>query len=316
MSDLAYLPAEELVVERRPAVGYAMVAGAALLFAVNGTVSKVVLASGMSSLRLTEVRSLGAFLGFAAILAVTRPAALRVDRRELLFLALFGLAGVASVQLFYFLSIHRLQIGVALLIQYTAPLLVALWVFLVLREHVRRRLWVALGLALVGLSLVVDLWGGVSLDGLGVAFGALSAVAYAAYILFAEHAIGRRDTVSLLCYGFLFASLLWAVVQPWWSFPISVPQRDVSLLGHLSDVHLPVWALLAWIVVLGTVVPFLLIVAALHHIRATRVAIVAMLEPVVASIVAWAWLGERLGTEQLVGGAIVLAGIGIAQTAR
>jgi len=316
VSDIAYLPAQDVPLERRPAVGYAMVTAAALLFGVNGAVSKVVLASGLSSLRLTEVRSLGAFLGLAAILVASRPEALRASRRELVFLAFFGVAGVASVQLFYFLSIHRLQIGVSLLIQYTAPLLVALWVRLALREHVRRRVWAALALALAGLSLVVDLWGGVSLDGLGVTFGLLSAVTYAAYILLAEHAVGRRDTVSLLCFGFFFASVLLAVVQPWWSFPFGVPGRDVSLLGHLSHLHLPVWAMLLWIVVLGTIAPFLLIVAALQHIRATRVAIGAMLEPVAASIVAWGWLDERLGAQQLVGGAVVLAAIGLAQTAR
>jgi drug/metabolite transporter (DMT)-like permease len=90
----------------------------------------------------------------------------------------------------------------------------------------------------------------------------------------------------------------------------------VSLLGRLSGHHLPVWALIAFLIVIGTILPFFLIVSALRHLPATRVGIIAMLEPVGATIVAWAWLNESLGALQLVGAAIVLAGIVLAQTAR
>ncbi|HKP19442.1 MAG TPA: EamA family transporter [Gaiellaceae bacterium] len=316
MSDVALLPAESVTRERQPGIGYLMALSAGTLFAANGTVAKVILESGLSSLRLTEVRCAGALVGLLAILLVMRPQSLRIDRRELLFLAGFGVFGVALVQLFYFVAIGRLQIGVSLLIQYLGPLLVAVFAHFVLKEHVRRRLWVALALALAGLTLVVDLWRGVSLDGVGVLFSLLSAVTFAAYLLFAERAVGRRDPLSLLCYGFLFASLFWAVVQPWWSFPFDVPARTVSLLGHLSHLHLPVWALMAWMIVLGTIVPFFLIVGSMRHITATRAGIVAMVEPVIASVVAYAWLDETLGATQLVGGAIVLAGIALAQSAR
>lgn len=316
MSDVALLPAESVTRARQPAIGYAMALSAGTLFAVNGTVSKVILKSGLSSLRLTEVRCTGALIGLAAILLATQPRSLRIGRRELVFVGVFGVFGVAFVQLFYFLAIHRLEIGVSLLIQYLGPLFVALFARFVLKERVRRRLWVALALALGGLTLVVDLWGGVSLDGLGVIFSLCSAVTFAAYLLLAERAVGRRDPISLLCYGFLFASIVWAIAQPWWSFPFDVPGRSVSLLGNLSHLHLPIWALMSWMVVLGTIVPFFLIVGSMRHITATRAGILAMVEPVVASLVAYGWLDETLGATQLVGGAIVLCGIGLAQSAR
>jgi threonine/homoserine efflux transporter RhtA len=109
-----------------------MLVVAASLFAVNGTVSKVILASGISSLRLTEVRLTGAALVLIAALAIFRPASLRVHRNELVFLLAFGIGGVALVQWLYFFAIHRLPIGIALLIQYVAPLLVAMFFRLVL----------------------------------------------------------------------------------------------------------------------------------------------------------------------------------------
>jgi drug/metabolite transporter (DMT)-like permease len=302
--------------DRRPLLGYAMVLAAASLWAVNGTVSKVILASGLSSLELAEVRSTGAFVLLALVLAATRPGSLRLRAREVPYFVVFGAGGLALVQWLYFLAIHRLEIGIALLIQYLAPVLVALWARYVLHEPVRRRIWAALVLALAGLALVVEIWSGLSLDAAGVAASLGAAGSYALYILLAEHRIEERDPVSLVCFGFLFASLLWAVIQPWWRFPGRIVGNDVSLHGHLASWHLPVWSLMAWMVVFGTIVPFALLVGSLRHIAATRAGIVAMFEPVVGALVAWAWLGESLGTPQLLGGIIVLAAIFLAQSAR
>ena len=301
---------------RRPVVGYAMVLVAATLFGINGTVAKVALSSGLSSLRLTEARSAGAFVGLALIALVRKPSSLGVTRGELPRLALFGAVGVAFVQLFYFLAIHRLAIAIALLIQHLGPLLVAIWARAFGHEHVRRRIWAALGLSLLGLTLMVQLWNGVSLDGVGVAYAFVGAFAYAAYLLLAEREVSTRDTISLMAWGFFFATLFWSIVQPWWSFPAPAVGRTVSLQGNLADVHAPVWALVLWVVVLGSIAPFSLIVGSLRHITATRAGVTAMLEPVVATIVAWAWLRESLSTAQLGGAAVVLLAIGLAQTAR
>jgi len=315
VADVAYIPGEQGR-ERRPALGYAMVIAAALLFALNGTVSKVVLQSGISSLELTQVRATGAFLGFALVLAITRRESLRVRRRELPYLVVFGIAGVALVQWLYFVSIGRLPIGIALLLEYLGPILIALWAWAVFKEPIRRRLWLALVLAIVGLSLVVEFWSGISLDGLGVIAALSAAVAYAVYVLMAEHAVRWRDPASLTAYGFLFAALFWAVVHPFWLFPAGRLDDSVSLLGHLEQYALSVWLLMLYVVVAGTMITFLLVAAALRHISATRVGIIAMLEPVAASAVAFLWLGESFGTAQLIGGAVVLSAIVIAQTSR
>ncbi len=315
MVDVAYIPGAKGR-ERRPLVGYAMVIAAALLFALNGTVSKVVLSSGISPLELTQVRATGAFAGFGLALLLIRRRALRVRLRELPYLAVFGIAGVAFVQWLYFVSIQRLPIGIALLLEYLAPILIALYARTFRHEPVRRRIWLALLLALVGLSFVVEVWSGLALDGLGVVAALSAAVAFAVYVLMAERAVEDRDPASLLAYGFLFAAVFWAIARPVWHFPAGRLDDDVSLLGQLSSLSLPVWLLMLFVVVGGTMITFLLVTAALRHISATRVGIVAMLEPVAASVVAFLWLGESFGAAQLVGGAIVLAGIVLAQTAR
>ena len=310
------LPSREPPRDRQPVVGYTMVAVAATLFGINGAVSKVALTSGLSSLRLTEARSAGACIALTAIALVRAPSSLRVQRRELPRLAIFGIVGVAFVQLFYFLAIHRLPVGIALLIQYIGPVLVAIWARTVGHEHVRRRIWLALALSLAGLTLMVQLWKGVTLDGLGVTFALIAAVVFAVYLLLAEREVQGREAIPLLAWGFFFAVVFWTVVQPWWSFPAAATGRTVSLQGHLSSYHFPVWALVLWVIVLGSAVPFTLIVGAMRHITATQVGVTAMLEPVVATVAAWIWLRESLSAAQLAGAAVVLCGIGLAQTAR
>ena len=316
MADVAYIPGEPGR-ERRPLVGYAMVIAAALLFAVNGTVSKVVLSSGISSLELTQVRATGAFVGFALALALVRPGSLRVRLRELPYLAVFGVAGVAFVQWLYFVSIDRLPIGIALLLEYLAPILIALWALdrdararpppdlarpraRPRRARVRRR------------GVARDLAGRARRRGGALGCGRLRRVRADG------RARGRASAIRprCICYGFLFAALFWAIVQPLWRFPGSRIDDDVSLLGHLSELSLPVWSLMLFVVVVGTMVTFLLVTASLRHISATSVGIVAMLEPVAASAVAFLWLGQSFGATQLVGGAIVLVAILLAQTAR
>jgi drug/metabolite transporter (DMT)-like permease len=300
---------------RSAAFGYAMVAAAAALYAVNASVVKVIEHTGFDAQRLTEVRSTGAFIGLVAIVLATRPGAVAITPRELVLVAALGVGGLALVQWSYFFAIHRLPIGEALLIQFVAPLLVALWARFAFRERVRRRLWIALMLSLAGLVLIVELWRG-SFDSAGIAVAWIACLSFAFYILIAEIGTRRRDPVSLLAWAFLFAALFWAVVEPWWSSPHDVCAGSTSLLGHLDRFHAPLWLLVAWMIVLGSIVPFTLVVAALPRIGATRTAIVAMLEPVFAILVAWVWLGESLDAVQLVGAALTLAGIALAQTSR
>jgi drug/metabolite transporter (DMT)-like permease len=317
MVDAPFLPSEEgRRLDERPGLGYAMVAIAATLFAVNGTVSKVILGSGLSSLELTQIRSTGAAVGLLFFLVFFAFERLQVGRRELLFLVVYGVTGVAFVQWLYFVALEHLPVGVALLIQFLGPLWVALFARFVYHEAIGRQIWVALALCVVGLSVVVELWTGLAFSTVGITAALAASFALATYILMAERERRRRDPVSLSFYGFLFAALFWAIVQPLWQFPWSVLDDTVSLQGNLSDHTAPVWLLVGFVIVVGTMITFSLLTGALRHIPATRAAIVSTLEPVIATVIAWLWLGESFGASQLAGGAVVLAGIFLAQTAR
>jgi drug/metabolite transporter (DMT)-like permease len=312
--------APTLLPEGRPddkaRLGYVMVATAATLFAVNGSVSKVALGSGLSSVELAQIRNTCAAILFLAFLLAVAPSRLSVGRRELAFLIAFGLIGIALVQWLYFVAIENLPVGIALLIEFTAPLFVALFARFVYKEHIRRRIWVAVAMCITGLALVVELWAGVAFSTVGVTAAFGGAFALTAYLLMAERERRHRDAASLSFYGFLFAALFWAVLNPLWDFPWDVLGDEVSLQGNLSEYSVPVWVLVGFIVLIGTMITFSLLVGSLRHISATRASIVSTLEPVVATVVAWAWLGESFGATQLVGGAVVIAGILVAESAR
>ncbi len=303
----------------QPLVGVAIVFAAALLFSMNGTVSKIVLEDGLSPLRLVEIRCLGAAVVFVLLTLAVRPAALRVGRRELVFLAAYGVVGVAMVQWLYLASIERLPVSIALLIQFTAPLMVALWVRFARGEDVRRRVWAALVLCLVGLALVAQVWTGVSLDGIGMLAAALSAVALAVYYLGGERGQTHRDTLSLAAWSFGMAAVFWAIAQPWWGFPFGklVERVDMAAVSDgLIDLSVPVWVLVTWVIVLGTVAPFGLVLVGMRRIGPTRAGLIGTAEPPLAGLVAFIVLGEVLTGWQIIGAGVVLAAIALAETSR
>jgi drug/metabolite transporter (DMT)-like permease len=299
----------------RPALGYALTLAAATLFAVNGTVSTLALEAGIPATRLTALRCTGAAGCLLAVLAVAAPGRLRVTWREVPFLAVFGIVGVALTQFLYYVAIGRMPVGIALVFEMTAPVFIALYVWLVRREKVRSRLWLALLLSLSGLVLVAQVWqDGGSLDPVGVGAALIAALCLATYYLMGERGTVTRDPVALTCWSFVAAALFWAAAAPWWQFDASVLAERVPV--SIGALELPLWVLVAWIVVLGAMVPFALSIAALRHLHPTAAGLVATVEPVFASIVAWLWLEQVLTGWQVAGGVVVLTGIVLAQTAR
>jgi drug/metabolite transporter (DMT)-like permease len=291
---------------------------AAALFALNGTISKSILLTGFDSARLSQLRVTAAFMILLAFVAIRRRSALRLGRPEIPILLAYGILGVAMTQYLYFVSISRLPVGIALLIEFTAPIMVALWFRFGMHQPTRRTVWLALVIALVGLAMVGQVWLGFTLDGIGVIAGFGAAAALAIYYILADVQVRRpdaRDPVSLTMWGFGAAALFWAVVQPWWSFPWSGLNGDGHPLGETGPA-VPIWVLCSYMIILGTVVPFWLVVVSLQHIRASQASVIGMTEPLLATFIAWAALGEVLAPVQIVGAVVVLVGVFLAENSR
>lgn len=284
--------------------GYAMVVGAACCWGVMATVAKLLFRDrGVDPLVLVVIRAYLATLTLFAALALLRPARLRIERQDLWLAAVIGVAGLAGNNFLYFEALHLTSVATALLLQYQAPILVALYTVLVQRQPLRGRVILALALALVGCALVVRAYDFEVLrpNLLGVMAGLGTACTFAFYILASRFALRTLNAWTLLAYAYFSASLFWSVVIPPW-----------KVLGH--GFSLGIWGAFLAVATIGTVVPFGLFISGLRFLPPTQAGIVSMLEPVVAATAAFVILGETLLPLQILGGGLVLAGVVMVQT--
>jgi drug/metabolite transporter (DMT)-like permease len=288
----------------------------ALLFSFNGIVSKIVLLDEISAWRLTQARTTGSFLILLSFYLIFRRKELRPTKAELPWLALFGLVGVALVQALYFIAIERMYVGVALLIEFTAPIWILVFLRFVLKKHVPNGLWYAIVLALAGLLMITQIWNGLTLDRIGLLAAFFDAFALAGYFLIGDHLSKTKSSGAISVWGFGFAAIGLMIFFPIWDYPVEALQKDMNLLGVFDGYTLPGWLLVLWIVVMGTIAPYLFVLAGLKILSASTASVFGMIEPVLAGMIAWWWLSESLNGIQLIGCVVVIVGIAIADRAR
>ncbi len=284
--------------------GYVMVVSAAVCWGTMATVAKLLFRDrGVDPVILAVIRADLATLTLFAVLSLFWPGRLKIERRDFWAAATVGIIGLAVNNFFYFQSLHLTSVATALLLQYQAPILVALYTVLVQGQRLRGRVVLAMALALLGCALVVRVYDPAAfrVNILGVAMGLGGAAAFAFYILAGRAALRRLDAWTLLAYAYLAAGLAWSVLVPPW-----------RILAYGFD--LGMWGAFLAVATVGTVVPFGLFISGLRFLPPTQASIVSMLEPVVAAVVAYLILGETLSPLQILGGGLVLVGVVMVQT--
>ncbi|MCL7494522.1 EamA family transporter [Streptomyces sp. MCA2] len=294
---------------RGAGLGIALVS--ALAFGGSGVAAKPLISAGLEPLHVTWLRVVGAAL-------VMLPVAWRhreLARRRPVLLAGYGLLAVAGVQACYFAALSRIPVGVALLIEYLAPALVLGWVRFVQKRPVTRAAAVGVVLAVGGLACVVEVWSGLSFDVIGLALALGAACCQVGYFVLSDHGSDGDDTVDplgVIAYGLLIgAAVLTAIARPW--------DMHWPVLGGGADMNgtqVPAVLLLAWIVLIATVAAYLTGVVSIRRLSPQVAGVVACLEGVIATVLAWVLLGEHLSAPQIVGGVVVLTGAFIAQSAK
>ncbi len=288
---------------------------AALAFSVNGIVSKLVLEAGLSPLRLAEVRSTGAFAFFLIYLLIFKRSALRFDIKALPEMLVYGIVGYAGVQYFYFVAILRMPVSVRLIIEFTAPICIALWIRFVRKQHVPRTMWTAVFLAFSGLLLIAQVWKGLTFDAIGLIAAFLDAFALTAYFLLGEKWSKRAPTETLMLYGFGISMLFWWITLPLWTYPTEIFTEKIDLRGQAAGTLADGWMLILFVIIVGTIIPYTANLIGISKTSASSASVIGMLEPVLAGIFAWIWLSETFNAIQLVGAAAVISGIYIATKA-
>jgi drug/metabolite transporter (DMT)-like permease len=301
--------------KKHAATGYLLYLVAATLWAFNGTVSKIILLSVGEPARVSQLRTTAAFLILITVLALTNRKAFRLTKAEIPVLVIYALFGITFTQWAYFEAISRMPVGITLLIEFTAPIYIVLWVRYIRKERVRSTIWLGLALALGGLALVAQVWKGFTLDGVGFAFALGATFSLIIYYLVGEKASRNRDSVSLIMWGFAIASIFWALAFPWNTFPWAKLTGTVEPFVDSATI-VPLWTLISYMVVGGTVIPFVLVIMAIKHLGAAGASLMGMMEPLFAFMVAWIVLGESLNAIQIIGGAAMLFGVYVAELAR
>ena len=287
-----------------------------LVFAFNGVISTVVL-NHISPFRLAQVRSIGAFFILLVITLVIERHSLLAPKKLVPKLAAYGIIGFAAVQAGYFLGIQRgVPLSLVLIVEFTAPIWIALWIKYVRKSFVPASMWGAIALSLLGLILLAQVWNGLSFDLIGLLGALFSAFALTAYFLIGKSFGTDRTALSLTVWGLGMASLAWICSMPIWDFPFEVFTIDMDLQGIFTGNTLPGWVLILWIIIMGTIVPYLFVIGGLRLLSASTSSVIGMLEPVLAGVFAWIWLEQSWNGIQLVGAVIVLVGIYIADRAR
>lgn len=292
-------------------MGLTLALVSAFAFGGSGPAAKPLIEAGLAPLHVTWLRVAGAAL-------VMLPLAWR--HRDLLrerpgLLAGFGLLAVAGVQACYFAALSRIPVGVALLIEYLAPALVLGWVRFVQRRPVSRAAALGVVLAVGGLACVVEVWSGLAFDAVGLLLALGAACCQVGYFVLSDHGSDGRDSrrapdpVGVIAFGLLLGALLLTLVARPWEMAWSVLGGPARLDGQ----QLPAAVLLVWIVLIATVAAYLTGVVSVRRLSPQVAGVVACLEAVIATVLAWFVLGEHLSAPQLAGGAVVLAGALIAQ---
>ncbi|MEV0778492.1 EamA family transporter [Streptomyces sp. NPDC050433] len=294
-------------------VGLGLALLSAFAFGGSGVAAKPLIEAGLDPLHAVWLRVAGAALVMLPLVWRHRD----LVRRRPALLVGFGVFAVAGVQAFYFASLSRIPVGVALLVEYLAPALLLLWVRFVRRRPVSRAAAVGVVLAVGGLACVVEVWAGLSFDAVGLLLALCAACCQVGYFLLADQGgdpadpADAVDPLGVIAYGLLIGTVVLTVVARPWGMEWSLLAGDVDMGG--SRVGAPL--LVAWFVLLATVLAYGTGVISVRRLSPQVAGVVACLEAVVATVLAWILLGEHLSAPQILGGFVVLVGAFIAQTA-
>lgn len=291
--------------------GTLLIVLASLCFGTSGPLVKPTMDAGLSPQQVASFRICLAAVLLLAYVAVRKPALLRVRRQDWRVLLAYGLVGVAGVQLLYFAAVSRIPIGVAMLLEFTAPILVALWVRFVRKVILPPRMWVGTALALAGLAMVAEVWQGLRLDVLGLLAGIGAALCASAYFLIGERAVAAIEPLGLVTWGMVIGGVAIAVLAPPWSLPGDLLAADADF----GPWPVPVWTLLVACAVISTAMSYLLSISAMRYLPANVLSVLALVEPIFATVLAWLVLGQALSPAQVVGAAVLLAGATVVQIA-
>lgn len=287
---------------RKEVYGYLAVIAAACLWGVGGSAAKALLNQNITPFLLVKIRLTLAFLLMLAGLLCYNKKLLIIPRREIGYFAVLGTGGMALLQFFYFYTISLTNVATAVFLQYLAPVLMAVYAVVWEKDKLGAKQAAAVLLATAGGLLIMLNTGGAAISMAGLASGLLAATAMAFNTVYGRRAVRQYHPLTAVVYSFGFASVFWWLASPETWEPATINAGN--------------WWLFGYVAVFSTVIPFLLYFVGVRFLSPTNVGITACLEPVIAAVAAYLFLGEVMGWMQMLGGLLVVLAVLVLQTAR
>ena len=278
--------------------GYAMILVAALFWGSSATAAKLLLNQQVDTMLIVQMRVTVSCIAYLAFFLVVRRDIFIVAVRDLWRFALLGIVGVAGSNFTYYFTMRESTVSTAILLQYTAPLLVMAYAALAKEERITAVKITAALVSLSGCFLAVGAYNPhvLHLTEAGLISGLASIVCFAFLTAYPRHILERYSVWTMTLYAMLFASLFWLVVNPPWRIARLAPQPGL-------------WLPLIVLAVASVLIPHTLFFSGLRFIVPSRAIIVSTLEPVTAIVTAAVVLHEGLESTQIVGALLVIAAI-------
>ncbi|HEY6185347.1 MAG TPA: EamA family transporter [Terriglobales bacterium] len=296
-----------MIANRHPLRGYIYIATATFLWGVGANLGRAAFTGrlarfgsfdAINPVILSQTRTTFAFLILLPVLLSSRGwSRLRLPTSDFLRLFVIGVLGVAASNYFYYLAIQRTNVAIAIIVQYTAPVWVLLYMVARKLQKLSWQRVVSVMFAVSGTTLLVQI--GTShfhLDVIGVMAALMAAFAFSFYSISGHTMLERYDHWLVLVYTTLGAALFWIVFNPPWKI----------IAAHYSPVQ---WLFMAIFSVVSALGPYSLYFAGLRHLEPTRAIIVSCLEPVFSILIAATVLGETMRPLQALGIVFVLFAI-------
>lgn len=292
--------------------GYAYIAAATFFWGVAATLGRAAFTGrllpgseslpGIDALLLSQTRTTFTFLILLPVMLARRGVGnLKIPWAELRNIIVFGVIGQAATNYFYYLAIERTNVATAIVIQYTAPVWVLLYLAARGQQRPTLRRLAAVGLAVAGSALVINIFeSGIPLDQIGLGAAFLSALTFAFSNVWGHHILEKRDRWTVMLYTTLTASLFWLGINPPWKL----------LALHLTGLQ---WLFLFFFSIVSVLLPLSLYYVGLQLLEPTSAIVASCLEPVFAIAIAAIALGESMNPLQAAGIVLVLTAITIVQ---
>jgi drug/metabolite transporter (DMT)-like permease len=293
-------------------LGLVLAVGSAFAFGCSGPFAKSLMEAGWSPTAAVTARLAGGALLMAIFATVVKPSWVREAAAHLKTVVAYGLIPIAGAQLCYFNAVAHLSVGVALLLEYSAPILVVGWLWATTRRRPSALTLSGVLLAIPGIMLVLNIFAGAHIDLIGVGWAMAAAVCAACYFVMSSSVAADGDglsSVTLATAGLIVGAATVAILGATGLLPLTFTTHQAAVAGWTMSWLVPVIAL----ALIPTAIAYTLGIMGIARLQPRFASLVGLSEVMFAVLAAWVLLGESITFTQAIGGAVVLVGLALAR---